>query len=222
MTPDDLEALALRMYPSMRPEATEPTAPTPPEPQAQPTEPSTESAPAADSKAAATTDEAPAEAPAYELAPVPPEVLAERVRDHSRRRYSPQGIYGAVLPHSMLDDVQDMPSEVKAMVVEELREMAADVGANLKDVMELRAAMSSVTEPPTNEQRGGWQDEAITRLNAEFGRKATQALADAKKFIRRDPRLVAMLNNNQLGDHPDVVMKFARLAAQARANGKLK
>lgn len=216
MTPDELEAFAQRLYPSMA----KPVATTL-EPAAQPVP--AESAPAADSQPAATTDQpAPADPPAYKLAPVPPEVMADRLRDDERRRYSAQGIYGQAIPHGMLDEVPDLPKEFKAEIVEEMREMARDLGASVKDVAEFRAIVNSITQAPTPEQRESWHEQTKARLNSEFGNQATRVLRDAHKFVSRDPRLVAMLNANQLGDHPDVVMKFARLAATARAKGKLK
>lgn len=209
MFDQELEEAALRLYPSMRPAAQ----PVP-----------SESAANADSQAATTTTEQPnpADPPAYKLAPVPAEVMAERMKDHGRRLYSPQGIYGQVIPHTMLDDAQEYPKEFKAEIVQEMREMAADLGASVKDVAEFRAIVNSITQAPTHEQREGWHEQAKARLNSEYGQGAARALRDAQKFVSRDPRLVAMLNANQLGDHPDTVLKFARLAAEARAKGKLK
>ena len=44
----------------------------------------------------------------------------------------------------------------------------------------------------------------------------------ARAFIAQDPRRAKILDNKGLGDHPDTVLMVARLARQARMQGKLK
>lgn len=79
-----------------------------------------------------------------------------------------------------------------------------------------------MSEAPSEETRTQWRDQAVQRLNETYGKDAKQALADAAKFVQADPRRARMLDHNGAGDHPDAVLLFARLARQARVQGKLK
>lgn len=67
-----------------------------------------------------------------------------------------------------------------------------------------------------------WREEVVTRLNAEFGHGAKQALRDARALIAKDPRWIQMIDRRDAGDHPETVIFFARLAKQARSSGRLK
>jgi hypothetical protein len=164
----------------------------------------------------------PADTPAPPKAEVPKEIQELRDQDSARRLYTPQATYRDALPDNLLAEAPDLPAEVQSAVVAEFREMAADFQASTQDVAEVRRAINSVTAPPSTEQRAQWHDEIVERLNAEYGTGAKQALRDAHKLIARDARMVKILNHNGVGDHPDLVLKFARLARTARLNGKLK
>lgn len=186
--------------------------------------------------AAPTTQQAPTAAPVQpeqalygeEMLPaieVPENIRAMREADGLRQLYSPQGTYASVLPDDLWagdDAAKEVPEALQRAAIAELREMAADVGMSADDVRAFDAISRTVTEMPSEEERITWREQAVTRLNEAFGDGAAQALRDARAFIAQDPRRAQFLETNSLGDHPDVVMQVARLARQARAQGKLK
>lgn len=153
-----------------------------------------------------------------EISPIPDDILALRESDGARRLYSPQKIFADVLPVDMIDE--EVPVSLKAAVIGELREMAADIGASTQDVANLRSISNNLPEEVSHEQRVAWHEEAVDLLNAEFGQTAATAFKDANRLVRRDPRLAAIFSGG-LGDHPQAVLTMARLARTARLNGKL-
>jgi len=195
--------LAARMYPGMVPG-----------PGAQ--------SPVAEGQPAKTEPAAPDAAATPAALQIPDEVRELRDADMGRRVYGVKGVFDASLPDDIYADDEGLAPDVKPVVVNELREIAADVGATNADVMSFRRVANSLTQAPTSEQRTAWHDQIVQQLNEQYGDTAAQALADAAKFARRDPRLAAMLAHNGLGDHPEIVLQFARLAREARRAGKLK
>lgn len=153
---------------------------------------------------------------------VPVEIQELRDADAARRLYGVKTAFATALPDDLYAADEGLAPDVRPVVVNELREIAADVGATNADVMTFRRVANSLTQSPTAEQRAAWHDQIAEQLNAQYGTSAAQALADAAKFARRDPRVARMLAHNGLGDHPEVVLQFARLAREARAAGKLK
>ena len=161
----------------------------------------------------------PADAQPVAIAPIPEAVQALRDADSARRMYSPQKTYAEALPLDMIQD--EAPDNVKAATVAELREMAQDIGASTQDVMALRAIGNNMPPEVTLEQRTAWHEEAVDLLNAEFGQGAAMAFKDAARLVQRDPRLAAIFNGG-MGDNPQAVLIMARLARQARLDGRLK
>ncbi|KWW37664.1 hypothetical protein [Cupriavidus metallidurans] len=155
----------------------------------------------------------------------PQNLKAERAADADRKLYSPQGTFRHAIPDNVLDQEQsvaDVPPQVRRAVVAEMREMAADLGMTPQDVSNLRSVANSIKQAPTDEQRVAWREEAVGALNREFGNDAAQVVRDAAKLAQRDPRVKQMLETRGLGDHPKIILQFARLARQARMQGRLK
>jgi len=166
--------------------------------------------------------DAPDATPAPVTLEIPAEIQELRDADTARRLYGVKTAFATALPDDLYATDEGLAPEVKPVVVQELREIAADIGATNSDVMTVRRVANSLTQPPTADQRAAWHDQIAEQLNAQYGTSAARALADAAKFARRDPRVARMLAHNGLGDHPEVVLQFARLAREARAAGKLK
>ena len=143
-----------------------------------------------------------------------------------READSTRGLYKDIYQDALPDDLdiggQNVPLEVQAAVVNEVRQMAADVGAAPADVMTLRSVAAELTTPPTAQQLADWSDQTVDLLNSTFAGTAAMALADARKLVARDPRLVRILDSNGIGSHPKVVLTLARLARAQRLEGKLK
>ena len=115
-----------------------------------------------------------------------------------------------------------IPEPVQRAALAELREMAADVAMSNDDVRALQSIARQIPEAPSDADRIAWREQAVTRLNETYGNGAAQAFRDARAFIAQDPRRAKILDNKGLGDHPDTVLMVARLARQARMQGKLK
>ena len=164
----------------------------------------------------------PEEVPAVE---VPESIKAMREADGLRTLYSPQGSYASVLPDDMMaadEAVKDIPEPVQRAAISELREMAADVAMSSDDVRALQSIARQIPEAPSDADRIAWREQAVTRLNETYGNSAAQAFRDARAFIAQDTRRAKLLEARGLGDHPDTVLMVARLARQARIQGKLK
>lgn len=184
-------------------------------PVAQPPEP--ETMPAADAAGVLYGDP-----PTVEL-DIPDEIRALREADRNRLLYEPAKHFSGVINDRTVELPDDMPQAVKAAALAEVANMAADLGMSPQDVEALRVVgVACNAAPPGHEQRAAWQEEAVDRLNRQYGQGAAQAYRDAAAFAQRDPRVMAMLNEGGRGDHPDTVMIFARLARQARQAGRLK
>lgn len=167
-------------------------------------------------------DGQPEEAPAVE---VPESIKAMREADGLRQMYSPQGTYASVLPDDMMtadEAVKHIPEPVQRAAISELREMAADVAMSSDDVRALQSIARQIPSTPTEAERAAWRSQAVARLSETYGDQANQVLQDARAFIAQDPRRARLLNAKALGDHPDTVLMVARLARQARIQGKLK
>lgn len=157
---------------------------------------------------------------------IPDNIKAERDADTVRRLYDPAMTYGETINERVLFSdptvAEQIAPEMQRAVVKELANMAADVGMDNGDIRALQSVFSRVSEAPSEETRITWREQAVQRLNEAYGKDAKQALADAVQFVRADPRRARMLEHNGVGDHPDAVVLFARLARQARVQGKLK
>ena len=164
----------------------------------------------------------PEEVPAVE---VPESIKAMREADGARQMYSPQGTYASVLPDDLWagdETAKAIPEPVQRAALAELREMAADVAMSHDDVRALQSIARQIPEAPSDADRIAWREQAVTRLNETYGNGAAQAVRDARAFIAQDPRRAKLLDAKGLGDHPDTVLMVARLARQARIQGKLK
>ena len=197
---------------------------------AQQTQAAPPSAPAPQPQVERTSDERaqeafygkPEEVPAVE---VPENIKAMREADGLRALYSPQGSYASVLPDDLWagdETAKAIPEPVQRAALAELREMAADVAMSNDDVRALQSIARQIPEAPSDADRIAWREQAVTRLNETYGNGAAQAVRDARAFIAQDPRRAKILDNKGLGDHPDTVLMVARLARQARMQGKLK
>lgn len=157
---------------------------------------------------------------------IPDSIKAEREADPARMLYDPAMAFGETINESTLfsDPVaaEQIAPEMQRAVVKELANMAADVGMDNGDVRTLQTVFRHVSEAPSEETRTQWRAQAQQRLSETYGKDAKQALADAAKFVQADPRRARMLEHNGAGDHPDAVLLFARLARQARMQGRLK
>lgn len=156
---------------------------------------------------------------------IPENIQTMRAADGARQMYSPQGTYASVLPDDLWagdETAKAIPEPVQRAALAELREMAADVAMSSDDVRALQSIARQIPEAPSDADRIAWREQAVTRLNETYGNGAAQAFRDARAFIAQDPRRAKILDNKGLGDHPDTVLMVARLARQARMQGKLK
>jgi hypothetical protein len=116
-----------------------------------------------------------------------------------------------------------MPGEVRQAVGGELTRMARDIGLDGAGIGQLigRGALAEVRDM-TPEQAAANRITAMSLLKSEFGDRAEQAMQDATRLARRDPRMAQMLVRSRLGDDPQTILTFARLAARQRGAGRLK
>lgn len=106
----------------------------------------------------------------------------------------------------------DMPAVLVQANSKEYSSVANDLGIHPEGVAEIaRAAGEAFSDgTPTEQTLTGWK-ETSQRL---IDRAGPALVAEARRMINRDPRLVGMLNTTRLGNHPVVVRQV--LAAAAR------
>jgi len=173
---------------------------------------------------ASATDTAQPQPSPIEL-PIPEHILQLRQGDPLRVMFPAQAkadLTPVLTEADVFGAETEIPAPVQAVITAELREMAADVGMGAGDLSDFMQVARSVVEMPAEEVRVGWREQAVQRLNQEFGQGAQQALRDAAALAQRDPRVAAYLSQRAIGDHPDVVLQFARLAHQGRVRGTFK
>lgn len=221
------EAEALAVYPSMAALQAEARAagPLPPAPPPVPVP-----APAAASVDAKAEAEAVGAAMFPTMGPdAAPEVfIPENIAAMRKANADPaEAIYAPVVPDAIqqwMAPAKDRWTEPqhKAYAVEFSR-MASDLGMDRDDMQTLisRGRAPEVANM-TPEQAKENQGRALALLHAEFGNQAEQALADARALAGRDPRVARALENSKLGNDPDTVLRFARMARRLRAQGRLK
>lgn len=150
---------------------------------------------------------------------LPPEVKALRDADPARAVYDDRTQYKAAGIDAALKELgiegQTAEAEHKAWAG-----VFADLGLDAQDarkVVEVGLASS------TPEQVQAWPEQAKASLQEAFGEDDwQQALADARLLVKRDPRLMAYLDETGLGNHPTIVRIAAQRARAAIANGTLK
>jgi hypothetical protein len=76
--------------------------------------------------------------------------------------------------------------------------------------------------PPTAAQLGEMGRDAFKRVQERYGKDAGKVLEDAKRLIARDPRVVRVLNQTGMGNHPSIVLKACEAALRLKAAGKFK
>lgn len=150
---------------------------------------------------------------------IPDHIKEMRDADTGRKLYDPVKTFQVVIPDNALAELE-IPPPLQKAVIHEWRHMAADLGMTSDDLLTFKDVVARF-EKPTPEMRANWHDEAVDALNREYGDGAKAALRDAMKLAQRDPRMAKMLDEG-MGDHPKIILQFARLARQARNAGRLK
>jgi hypothetical protein len=121
----------------------------------------------------------------------------------------------------LFEGAEEMAPDQRAVAALELTRVAQDNGFDANDLADLTSLVPDA-RAITAETLPQAEATAAELLNTEFGSKAAQALLDARRLVERDPRVKAMLEHTNLGNHPRVVLQFAKKAARERAAGRLK
>jgi hypothetical protein len=164
---------------------------------------------------------APAPAPAAPAAPAatpaPPkgdeqtaaEVLFDGANDH--------GDAERAIQNTLIETDLTTPEEAAA-VAQEWRPVFQTLQLNSSESTAMANLGAAVyRNPPSPETLAGWANEAKAALLQDFGPGGVgQALADAKAWVARDPKLVQYLNETGLGSHPSVVRLAAAKARAAK------
>jgi len=136
---------------------------------------------------------------------IPPEIAELRATDPERRLYDAAKSLEAALPDGSLGADMDTA---------EARNVAADLGAAVADLQQLRSLMNAEESAP-----GAWAAESEAMMKQE--RISAADIDGARQLVARDPRVREWLSLTGLGDHPTVVKRFVELARAARIAGRL-
>ncbi|MEW6293903.1 MAG: hypothetical protein AB1544_11435 [Pseudomonadota bacterium] len=160
-------------------------------------------------------DAAPEAPPAIEI---PANIAEMRDQDGPRRLYSPQNTYADPIPDALFDHVVEIAEPVRAAVVNELREISADLGLSVSDVANIRTRAAYLHKNP--QDAGEQQKEARHVLKAAFG-DADRALQDARALAARDPRVRNLIHTMGLGNDPETLVMLTYAARRQRNAGRL-
>ncbi len=141
-----------------------------------------------------------------------------RDQDGPRRLYSPQNTYADPIPDALFDHVVEIAEPVRAAVVNELREISADLGLSVSDVANIRTRAAYLHKNP--QDAGEQQKEARHVLKAAFG-DADRALQDARALAARDPRVRNLIHTMGLGNDPETLVMLTYAARRQRNAGRL-
>jgi hypothetical protein len=113
--------------------------------------------------------------------------------------------------------------EIRPVVVSELHRMYADSGLTHEEaqlvervIVDVRANQHKAT-PETDAANA---QAAVQQLVERYGDDAEKALADARAFVKRDPRIGKMLDTSRAGNDPRMVLLAVEAARRARARGE--
>ncbi|MBT9491485.1 MAG: hypothetical protein IV107_03885 [Paucibacter sp.] len=154
-----------------------------------------------------------------ELAPeeLSPAVQALRDLEPARKMFKDEVVYGTALEAV----THDLEPDAKALAMREWAGILADCEIPSTEAQTL-VGLAVRQGFPSEDQSLRWEAASHDSLVSEFGAGADTALADAKLLVSRDPRLAKFLDETGLGDHPEIVLKAARIAREQIASGKLK
>ncbi|HVW53022.1 MAG TPA: hypothetical protein VHC91_21920 [Trinickia sp.] len=109
------------------------------------------------------------------------------------------------------------------VVVRELHAIYTDAGltqqeADLVERVIVDVRTAKINEDPATDAANA--QEAARQLVERYGNEAEAALADARAFIARDPRIAKMMDMSRAGNDPRMVMLAVEAARRARARGE--
>jgi hypothetical protein len=152
-----------------------------------------------------------------------PSDLAQMRRDDSGM-YDRTAPFGAVKVADLIESFQDgLPPEAVAAAQVEVHHWFADAGLTPAEAGDLTtAARQMMANPPDETGAEQMRADAWKLLRENYGDHAETALLRAQALAQRDPRLVRMLEQTGLGNHPAVVLKLAQQAYREQLRGRLK
>lgn len=159
---------------------------------------------------------------------VPPnaEIAALREAEPARQLYRDEDQFGpnggavrelalAVNPRGTATELESQQASLAAVLT--------DLGLGRDDVSQLASfAEANARKPLTPEEIAAHQRTTVKELRQELGEGFDDAMADAQKLVKRDPRLFEFLGVTGLGSNPWVVRRLVELGQTARARGQLK
>jgi hypothetical protein len=173
--------------------------------------------PANQAQQAAPTDQ-PAPTDTVPVIEIPAGIAELREQDGPRHLFTPQKTYAESIPDAMFDSVVELPQPVRTAVVNELREISADLGLSVSDVANVRTRAAYLHKNP--QDPGEQRREAVRQLQSAFG-NADRALQDARALVTRDPRVGRLIHTMGLGNDPETLVMLTYAARRQRNAGRL-
>ena len=153
-----------------------------------------------------------------------PDSISELRSDPARRMFSGASMYGndVKLGEAPVDATPEMKAAVETYNREVL-EIYQDLEFNSDEAREVTELFQQhIAGPADAGTQVQWRAEADQALRRQYGDEAREALSLARTLVRRDPRVLHMLEVTGLGNHPQLVMKFAEKARSLHRRGKLR
>jgi len=167
------------------------------------------------------TDRA-ADRPSTQPAPMkaeelPAEVAALR-NEPARRIFSAEKTYASTGIATLFTGQPNAVDEVHSW-----SNILSDHDASPQEASALIGLVRTVrSDPPTDETVESWGRQALAQVRQQYGDRADDLLAAARRLVARDPRVSRFLVDSGLGSHPRVVNMLIEKAASLRSAGHLK
>lgn len=151
---------------------------------------------------------------------VPDAVKELRASDRDRVMFTAQQAYADVPTENafLSPEINDTD---RARAGAEVRELFMDNDLTPPEAHQVLTLFKEVPTRPDSDTSKAWAKDAHAQLQEQYGDEASAMLDLARKFIARDPRTVALLEQTGLGDHPEMVRLAVEAARRARARGQI-
>jgi hypothetical protein len=159
-------------------------------------------------------------APAESL---PPKIRELRENDATRKMFDPKLAFQGIGIEEFLESAPGMSIAEKSTAAAEFREMFQDLGMSDPEARGFVSLLRQYSaSPPEAATRSQWESQAYKRLVELNGQKgAAEAIELARFLVKRDPRIGLLLEESQLGSHPEIVEQMVRWARRERVQGRI-
>lgn len=152
-----------------------------------------------------------------------PEAIRQLRNDPARRMFSADSRYPDVVVAVAPDGADKQVHRLVNATNSEYREILADMDCTNAEAKEFTGMLAKAAQnpPPTPEQKAQQAQMTYAQLHAEYGTKYLEAIGDAMRLAKRDPRVWNLVVTSHLESFPDMVKWLCKKAKSEKSKGRL-